>query len=50
MAAYDGFNDVKTQAPAVAVLGAGFVGFVESVKDQRQVLRRDGLALVGNGM
>ena len=42
-------DDVKTQTPAVPVLGAGFVQLVEPVEHQRQLLRRDGLALVGDG-
>ena len=49
MAAYDGFDDVQPQTPAVPVLGAALVQLVEPVKDQLQLLRRDGLALVGDG-
>ena len=49
VAAYDGLNDVQAQTPAVPVLGAGFVQLVEPVKDQRQLLRRDGVAVVADG-
>ena len=47
--AYDGFDDVQSQSPAVPVLGPGFVGLVEPVEDQRQFLGRNGLALIGYG-
>ena len=49
MAAYDGFDDVQSQAPAVPVLGPGFVQLVEPVDYQGQLLGRDGLAFVGYG-
>ena len=34
MAVDDGFDDVKAKTPAVPIQGAGFIDFVESVKDQ----------------
>ena len=49
MAAYDRLHNVQTQSPAVPVLGAGFVQLVEPVEYQRQLVRRDGLAVVGDG-
>ena len=49
MAAYDGFNNVQAKTPAVPVLRAALVQFVEPVKQQRQFFRRDGFSIVGNG-
>ena len=49
MAAHDGFDNVQTQTPAVPVLGAGFVQLVEPVEYQRQLVRGNGLAVVGDG-
>ena len=49
MAAYDGLDDVQAKTPAVPILGAGLVQLVEPVKDQGQLLGRDGAAFVGDG-
>ena len=47
--AYDGFDDIQSQTPAVPVLGAGLVQLVEPVEDQGQLFRGDGVAIVGDG-
>ena len=49
MGADDGLYDIQPQAPAVPVLGAALIQLVEPVKDQRQLFRRDGVSIVGDG-
>ena len=49
MGADQGFDDVKAQTPALLAAVAGFVDLVEPVEDQGQLLRGDGIALVGDG-
>ena len=46
MAFNDRFYQIQTKTHSVFVQTAGAVGFVETVKDIRQVIRRNGLALV----
>ena len=49
MGADQGLDDVKAEAPALLAAVAGLVDLVEPVEDQGQLLRRDGVALVGDG-
>ena len=48
MTAYNGLDNVKAKTPAIPVLGAAFIQLVEAVEKQRQLLRGNGLALVGD--
>ena len=49
VAAYDGLDDVQAKTPAIPVLGPGFIQLMEPVKDQRQLLRGNGVTLIGDG-
>ena len=49
MAADNGLDDVQTQAPAIPILGAALIGFVEAVKYQGQLFGGNGFTIVGHG-
>ena len=48
MLVQNGFDDVKPETHAVLILIAGLVAFVEALKQQRDLLRRNGVALVAD--
>ena len=49
MAADDGADDIKAQAPTIPVFGTALIQLMEALKDQRQFLWRDRIAAVSNG-
>ena len=48
MVVQNGLDDIQPQPHALPVLAAGVIGLVEAVKDQRQLLRRDGLTHIAH--
>ena len=42
-------DDIQAQAVAVLILAAGFVGLVEALKEERDLLGRDGRAVIADG-